>query len=387
MYFSSSMFHPPVVVSPEHQSQAASAIASLAAQPSQPAAEPAPAWVELPITTVSLALNFDAYIQIQFKGASDADSMVIDTGNSMLIVPDWEILRDLPNYATDYEELGTGTEPWGCPAKVIRGPILIATASGDTYTIENCVFYACTGDPPPSGDPPTVGSRTANFGVGCLNPWPPSTANGPDGTAIPIQSPLSYDAAHPYLEFNFAPAGEVHAANGSLSVAAGSYLRLYSEPPSGYRMFTIIPDKEWMALTPKSLGIGGTQTQWPGDTPSPIAMIDTGGGPVYLSDPNGYLYSATWPEPVGNPDWAKGSDLCQSTRESIGIEIGDESGSYSYTVNTALLPATVQGLTLVMCKLNEYMRGQNGMNIGGISALTNDILIDYGKSMVGFRPQ
>jgi hypothetical protein len=46
--------------------------------------------------------------------------------------------------------------------------------------------YACTGDPP-SGAP-----RTANFGVGCLNPWSASGWNTPGNTCVTMQSPLSY---------------------------------------------------------------------------------------------------------------------------------------------------------------------------------------------------
>ena len=50
-------------------------------------------------------------------------------------------------------------------------------------------------------------------------------------------------------------------------------------------MMEIIPGVEWMSLIPKSLTIGSTQTAWPGDVTAPIAMVDTGGGPVFLSDP------------------------------------------------------------------------------------------------------
>ena len=61
--------------------------------------------------------------------------------------------------------------------------------------------------------------------------------------------------------------------------------------------------------------------------------------------------------------------------------------AYTYTVDTAGLPTSVQGLTLVMCKYNSFMMSQQGMNIGGISALFNDILIDYSGSRVGLKPK
>jgi hypothetical protein len=38
-----------------------------------------------------------------------------------------------------------------------------------------------------------------------------------------------------------------------------------------------------------------------------------------------------------------------------------------------------------MCKQCSYMNGQNGMNIGGLSALFNFILIDYVSALVGFK--
>ena len=42
----------------------------------------------------------------------------------------------------------------------------------------------------------------------------------------------------------------------------------------------------------------------------------------------------------------------------------------------------VQGLTGVMCELNGYMMGQEGMNIGGITALFNRILKTYKFALI-----
>jgi hypothetical protein len=150
-------------------------------------------------------------------------------------------------------------------------------------------------------------------------------------------------------------------------------------------MFDIIPDLGWMALTAKALKIGDTTTPWPGAVSSPIAMIDTGGGPVFLSDPNGYIYGNHWPNPVPNPCWTSHSIDCQSTRGGIAIELGDSSSSYSYKIDNSVLPPAVQGLTLVICKMNSYMMDQQGMNIGGISALVNYILVDYKNCRVGLK--
>jgi len=60
----------------------------------------------------------------------------------------------------------------------------------------------------------------------------------------------------------------------------------------------------------------------------------------------------------------RSSVSCQSTFDKITISIGDENGSFSYTVDTSILLNTVQGLTLVMCEECSYMIGEYGMNVG-----------------------
>ena len=334
---------------------------------------------EFPLSTVSLSRNFDAYIAVSFPGAplGFSEQLLVDSGNSTLILPRWENIQSVPSYKTDYTVLGQGAEPWGCPANIVRGPIELICANGSPLVIGNCVFYACT------GDSPSDGTRTANFGAGCLNPWTASAWNTPL-PGVTMQSPLSY-CNLPWAEFDYAPAIQVIQRGGVNAEPAGdSFLRLYPSAPAGYVMFDIVPNCMWMSLTPKSLRIGGSLTQWPGGA-SGIAMVDTGGGPVFLSDPDDYVYSKAWPDDVANPDWAAGSVSCQATQASVGIEIGDSSRSYSYTIDDNAFPPAARGLTLVMCKENEFMMGQRGMNIGGISALMNSILIDYSNKQVGFK--
>ena len=375
--------HSSVDLTPAHRTAIRTAFAKLLSRRTEalaaaPEAAAAPVSYEFPLSTVSLNLNFDAYITVSFPVATAAASasLLVDSGNSMLIVPRWEDIQAIPGYQTVYTVLGQADEPWGCPANVVKGPIELIAAEGSSLVIEDCVFYACTGNPP---DIP----RTANFGVGCLNPW---TASSWDThlAGVTMQSPLSY-SNYPYAEFDYAPAGQVMQASGADPALAGdSILRLYAALPGGYSMFDIIPNCEWMSLAPKSLGIGGRLTQWPGPGAA-IAMVDTGGGPVFLSDPDGYVYSAKWPDDVANPDWTVNSVSCQSTEASVGVELGDSNGSYSYTIDDSTFPPAVQGLTLVMCEQNQYMMGQRGMNIGGISALSNYILIDFQNKRVGLK--
>jgi hypothetical protein len=374
--------HSSIDLTPAHRTAIRTAFAELRSHSQEAfAAVPeaaAPASYEFPLSTVSLNLNFDAYITVSFPGAptGTSASLLVDSGNSMLIVPRWEDIQSIPGYQTTYTVLGASHEPWGCPANVVKGPIELIAANGTPFVIEDCVFYACTGNP-------AGGSRTANLGTGCLNPWTSSSWNTPLA-GVTMQSPLSY-SNYPYAEFDYASAGQVMQAGGAGPALAGdSVLRLYAAAPDGYSMFAIIPNCEWMSLAPKSLRIGGTLTQWPGPGAA-IAMVDTGGGPVFLSDPDGFVYATHWPDDVANPDWAANSVSCQSTEASVGVELGDSNGSYTYTIDDSTFPPAVQGLTIVMCKQNQYMMGQRGMNIGGISALANYILIDFQNKRIGLK--
>jgi len=324
--------------------------------------------ISIPLTTVSEAGTFDAYLTIGFKGSSATQALVVDSGNSTLIVPYWEDIQTNPAYTA----LGTATEPWGCPAKIVKGPIVITTTSNTIYTIDDCVFYACTG-----------GARTANFGLGCITPWSVSGWNLPAGIAAPMQAPLSYDTTNPFVEIQYAAAEDLHADNGQLTVDSQSILTLYRSKPAGYTILNIIKDLEWMSVRPQSFSVGSTTTPWPGPDKA-IAMVDTGGGPVYLSDPDGYVYKSVWPDPVACPDWSQSSTNCTCTSDKIGMTLTDGVNSYSFTIDTTGLPTSVQGLTAVMCEKNAYMMEQYGMNIGGISALFNDLLIDYRNAQVGF---
>lgn len=172
-----------------------------------------------------------------------------------------------------------------------------------------------------------------------------------------------------------------------------SFLTLYRAPPGGYKMLEIVSNQPWMSLRPKKLVIAGTETMWPGDlAASSIAMVDTGGGPVFLSDPKKCLWAGDWPTPAPLPSWIGESFACQATSDDLSITLSDDKGQeFTYQVRTAMLPPLAQGLTLVMCSVCSFMRDdaagkpQNGMNIGGLSALFNYVLIDYVNARVGLK--
>jgi hypothetical protein len=338
------------------------------------------AGMEIPLTTVTYQAstaslgNFDSQIDILFEGAPANSSvqLMLDSGNTTLIVPRFEDLSRLAGYTILAQN---ATEPWGCPAHIVRGPIDLPTRSRGILRIPDCVFYACTGNN-------KNGERTSNFGLGYVTPW---TA---DPSGVTIQAPLSYLQQLPFVQVNILPAQDALGAAGRPSVTEDSTLTLFGQLPQDYRMFNTVPNSPWMALVPKSLSIGGVVTAWPGNLASPIAMIDSGGGPVFLSDPNDAVSAQVWPDTVRSPDWTNpGSLPCESTAAGIEIELGDDVSSYTYSIDEASLPASVKGLTLVMCKQCEYMFGWNGMNVGGISMLVNDLVIDYQSGRVGLKPK
>ena len=91
--------------------------------------------------------------------------------------------------------------------------------------------------------------------------------------------------------------------------------------------------------------------------------------------------------PAIRPGRSAGSQQCQSTFDQITLEVGDDDGSYSYTIDTSHLPAAVQGLTLSNMQEVFFHDRPDGMNVGGISALFNDILVDYSAGKIGLRPK
>lgn len=325
----------------------------------------------IPLGTISRDGNFDAYISLRPRDCANT-RMLVDTGNNMLVLPRWEDIAALPNWQNSFTVLSSGHEPWGCPANLVRGPIEIDAEGGSTFVIENCIFYACT------ADVPNGGGRTANYGAGILSPSPF------DG-ATPLKPPQAFNPDFPFAEFDFEPLSRVMSFSRELQVASGSTLRISKAAPPDYRMLEIVQNTSWMALVPKSLSIGPIITRWPNPARPAIAMIDTGGGPVFLSDPDGYLYNETWPPTAANPGWTAESLPCVSTGGAIGVELGDARTTFSYRLDTSAMTATVSGLTLVMCADNQYMRGQYGINIGGVSALSIGILIDYQRALVGLK--
>src|ERR1700730_1175553 len=380
MSFSRPSLHPPVVSDSDHLAAVESEFSSLHARQMLTGRLAASTLdsVQIHLTSVSANGNFDSKIAIRFRNAASSVDMLLDSGSSVLVVPYWESIAALQDWQSNYTILAEMTEPWGCPAYVVVGPIDIPTVSGDIFTLPNCVFYACVANN-------AQNQRTANFGAGCLTPWWASSFNVVPGIGA-MMAPLAYNVSYPFAEIKFAAAAQLLTAASTPKVAAGSSLTLNKTRPSGYRLFNIVSGTPWMSLRPRGLSIGGVGTVWPSALPA-IAMIATGGGPVFLSDPNADVCDRPWPDRVQNPVWTSSSVDCQSTRNPITVTLGDDVGSalMSYTIDPSLLPPSARGLSLVMCRNCQYMWGQQGMNVGGISLLVNDLLIDYQNFQIGLK--
>ncbi len=378
MEFLSPSLHPGTVLSPKEQREVASRFQEIAdahrhAAPSPTPLDPHAQSLAVQLTTVSKELNFDSFVAIRFRGDADTTQLMVDSGCSVLVVPSWDKIKKLPGYTT----LGKACEPFGSPAMVVEGPIEIPTLGRSVYTLEKCVFYACIGKP------------TAVFGAGRLTPWCASEWNTPNGIGVTLRAPLAYNPLYPFAEFDYAPATHVIAGRGAVKVATESRLVLTRSKPTGYTYLDTIPNLAWMSVRPTSLGIGGAMTKWPGDAAkTAIAMVDVGGGPVLVSDPDEHLEDVPWHYPVECPTWGLPADAkCISDRLTVGLISANSTTNYGYEIDTSTLPVAVQGLTLQTCKVNPYMMGFQGMNIGGISALFNRICVDYANGQVGMKPK
>jgi hypothetical protein len=306
--------------------------------------------IHIPIDSVSKNGSFDAYIHVGLVGGGHPNiKLMVDSGNSTLVLPHFDAISQLPNFDKNYKVApDVVTEPWCGQARMVTGPIVLQRTGG-TYTIPNCQFYACIG---PNQD----GCYTANFGIGRVDPWSAADKHG-------LQSPLSYDSDYNYLQIDYAPIDQVLRSGNKPHVAPGSSLTLSKARPAGYpTMFQIVPGKPWMSLRPQSLDIGRLRTKWPGDNEAaPIAMIDTGGGPVFLSDPENYLRKTDWPGAVPEPIPTYWISSCTGISDDLAFTLSDGNQSVSLAIATKSLSPAVQGLTLVICDDCHFMFGEDGM--------------------------
>lgn len=146
MFFSRPKLHPPVVTTDEHRNLVRDKIEVLASRrPKSDGRVAVGSRIIIPLTTVAMSGNFDSYIQVQFPNPGSSPvtfQLLVDSGNTCMIVPHAEPLIQTGLY----KDWGAYTEPFGCPARLLQGPLQIPTLDGGVYKIENCVFYACYAD-------------------------------------------------------------------------------------------------------------------------------------------------------------------------------------------------------------------------------------------------
>ena len=178
------------------------------------------------------------------------------------------------------------------PGERRAGPVGIITTDG-VYGIDSCVFYACT--PKSPKDTPE-----ANFGMAKITPWSTSSWNRPLRNLV-MQSPLSYGSAL-YAEADFKPATMMLSGTAT-QAEPRSRLVMHATAPSGYTLLSTIPKPHGCrSCRPRSRSAADDRLA--GHCLPLIAMIDTGGGPVMLSDPNGYVWPKTWPNTLPScPGW------------------------------------------------------------------------------------
>src|SRR5450755_1992273 len=135
MFFSPPTLHPPLITSHQDRDLVRSKIAALTAgQPKGAAGRiAAGASFSIPLTTVSMSGNFDSFIDVQFPnpgGNPITATLLADSGNSNMIIPNGEDLVGVPGYTI----LGTAPSPFTkCPANVVQGPLGIITTDGGVY--------------------------------------------------------------------------------------------------------------------------------------------------------------------------------------------------------------------------------------------------------------
>ena len=147
MPFSAPTLHPPVLVTEAHKALALQQLQALSRARRQEAVafafvQEAPGTVTLPLSTVSSNGMYDAQIEVRLRGGDPTTPiwLLLDSGNTCLIMPDLAAITGLANFAADYQILVDDVpEPWGANAAIVRGPIDLPTANGGVYSLSDCV--------------------------------------------------------------------------------------------------------------------------------------------------------------------------------------------------------------------------------------------------------
>lgn len=302
----------------------------------------------------------DQYINISLDGGPvNGESLLFDTGNSMLIYPYWEHLKGLKSYSIINGLDGNIREPWGCPAYRVKGPIIL----NNQYTINNCEFLACN-------DNNTAGKRTSNFGAGYTLKFDWNYL----GLKSYIETPLRYSDCK-YLEINF----------------SDNYLNIYENSiPTGYNMMNILDELEWMSSTINNIYMGEkSYPLWIKSLNRKYAELDTGGGPILINDPQNDIIPDIKAYISDTESYKGWGEECNGYNVSNFLAtIGEKSYDIMIPMNKGQIEKVETTTNAVICKKNIYTAS---INLGGQLYYYYNALIDYrniedGGFKIGFNP-
>ena len=253
-----------------------------------------------------IAENYTSTIYIEyFKSGSNNwvqtdQPMIFDTGSVFLILPYFSNL-DPEKYQVVEDNI---KEPWGCPAKIVKGPIRL----GKTIKITDCYFIACT-------DVNTNGTRTHICGssVGSRSDY--------TGATSPIMQ-VCQQLKRSFFE----------VVINEKSPTSKSQIKFSTNKPAIYNQktvggpFPIIKKINLTAIAIQGLYIDDAKpmARWDHDPTIPyIGLLDTGGGPIMINDDvNGSLKNNGFNEPSTNcPSWSTLIPYSECFKDQVTVQI------------------------------------------------------------------
>ena len=287
--------------------------------------------------------NYDSFISVEYRKGGEwvptTETMLFDTGSVALILPYYKNL-DATKYRTIKDNI---TEPWGCPAKILKGPIRLGGME-----IPECQFIACTG-------PNTYKRRTHICGASISSRNEPYVY--PSSPIVQVCKKLK----RPFFEV------VINTSN------LKSQVSFFSNKPPSYSQknvggpFPIIPNENWTAIAIEGIKVDGTKWQklpqgCPAGEPdcgcyvdnqcwgsidydeancanefidakwcmasNPankyIGLLDTGGGPIMINDDKQQSLASVFKNTTKCPGWLSSSLGAQCFSDQITVSISSD---------------------------------------------------------------
>jgi len=381
-------------------------------------------WKVTLTSSVALGGNYNAFINVTTKCGNPNQTLIVDSGNNTVVVPmvqhDYQSGNTYNAIDATYDdktntwvinkgsaytliEYSAGIQ-FDSPCMKVHGPLTIGcAASADTSLARtiNMDFFV------------DITSNVYNFGVGVPKtpdiglPYPPLGCIREQKGWDYVQFHLSGDTQGNYkCEYNADPESD----------QAESYLLFINsakkadDPMKGYTVLDTL-NTRIMSVKVNSFKFSAqsytdTPRRWDytkdfaGETS--LAMLDTGGGGLILSDGQyllGPVRSNTGP-PCWNP-WVSKDDDAQKwmtthpedvrlLNGTFEITLGDEAGgAFTYTVAGGPYMGNMATAGRDMRYTQYCDHGQynydNALNIGGLSFLFMDMVLDIKRQKVGLK--